>query len=211
MQTINNPFDWYPRDTIKWPSEDTKLKLVNDWVVDVEKALEFCDRKGTAIQAGGACGIWPARLALDFTSVYTFEPCVTNYECLVENLEPFVNVGYTRAALGAEGAKGALKRDAFENGNAGAWYLVDGDQFQVITIDGLNLPECDLIMLDVEGFELEALQGAEETIKKYKPVVVVEAKQLPHMNKPATAAADYLKELGYTQVAKFHNDLVFKC
>ena len=118
MQTLCNPFDWYPRDSFKWPIEDTKLKLVNDWVVDVEHALEFVGNRRVAVQAGGACGIWPARLAGFFDRVYTFEPCITNYECLVENLKPFGNVSFARAALGSKLGKGALKRDAFENGNA---------------------------------------------------------------------------------------------
>ena len=41
-------------------------------------------------------------------------------------------------------------------------------------IDDLNLTECDLIMLDVEGYELHALNGAIETIKKYGPVICIE-------------------------------------
>ena len=43
-----------------------------------------------------------------------------------------------------------------------------------IIIDNLNLPGCDLIQLDIEGYELKALKGAIETIKKYKPVICVE-------------------------------------
>jgi hypothetical protein len=44
-------------------------------------------------------------------------------------------------------------------------------------IDDLALPRCDLIYLDVEGEELNALKGAMETIERCKPVIVYEARQ----------------------------------
>ena len=44
-----------------------------------------------------------------------------------------------------------------------------------ITLDGLQLPDISMIMLDVEGAELGALQGATETIAKYHPVIQVES------------------------------------
>ena len=43
-----------------------------------------------------------------------------------------------------------------------------------ITIDSMNLPRLDFIKLDIEGFEIQALKGAAESIKKYKPTMWVE-------------------------------------
>ena len=210
MQTLHNPFWWLPGDSIKWPSDDEKLCLVNDWVKDVDNVCKFVDNFGAVIQAGGACGIWPARLASYFKFVYTFEPHPDNFACLVENTSPFKNVFTHRAGLGKECGTGSLKRDAFEDHNAGAWYMVDGDEFQVFTIDMFATYEVGLIMLDVEGAELDVLKGGEKTILKSNPVVCIEQKQLPHMKTTATAAGEYLKSLGYELVAQFHNDYVYK-
>ena len=49
-----------------------------------------------------------------------------------------------------------------------------GETVQLVTIDAMNLPHCNFIKLDVEGMELEALQGALQTIRKHKPILYVE-------------------------------------
>tara|TARA_R110002049_G_scaffold3325_6_gene25641 strand:+ start:587 stop:1243 length:657 start_codon:yes stop_codon:yes gene_type:complete len=43
-----------------------------------------------------------------------------------------------------------------------------------ITIDTLKLDKCDFIKIDVEGGEFKVLEGAEETINKFKPVIILE-------------------------------------
>ncbi|OAF16525.1 FkbM family methyltransferase [Bradyrhizobium neotropicale] len=43
-----------------------------------------------------------------------------------------------------------------------------------MTLDELNLPRVDFIKIDVEGMEMEALAGARETIKTYRPILLIE-------------------------------------
>ncbi len=47
-------------------------------------------------------------------------------------------------------------------------------QLPTLTIDSLYLRACDFIKADVEGFEAEVVQGALETIKKFKPFLYLE-------------------------------------
>ena len=49
-----------------------------------------------------------------------------------------------------------------------------GETVAVETIDGLNVPRCRLIKVDVEGMEQEVLLGAAETIVRCRPVLYVE-------------------------------------
>ena len=42
------------------------------------------------------------------------------------------------------------------------------------TIDSFNFENVTFIKYDIEGYELKALKGSEQTIKKYNPVVVIE-------------------------------------
>jgi len=51
---------------------------------------------------------------------------------------------------------------------------VGGEMMELVTIDSLNLPGLDFLKIDVEGAEGLVIQGAAETIKKYKPKVFFE-------------------------------------
>ncbi|HZP69612.1 MAG TPA: FkbM family methyltransferase [Pseudolabrys sp.] len=46
---------------------------------------------------------------------------------------------------------------------------------QKLSIDALNLPRVDFIKLDIEGMELEALEGARQTIERSHPIFLVES------------------------------------
>lgn len=46
---------------------------------------------------------------------------------------------------------------------------------QKITLDGLQLPRVDFIKIDVEGMEMEALEGAQRLIEKCCPIVLIES------------------------------------
>jgi FkbM family methyltransferase len=48
---------------------------------------------------------------------------------------------------------------------------------QKIALDNLNLPRVDLIKLDIQGMELEALEGARAILEKNRPILVVDAIQ----------------------------------
>ena len=46
---------------------------------------------------------------------------------------------------------------------------------QKISIDALSLPRVDLLKLDIGGMESEALEGALQTIKRCRPIFLVES------------------------------------
>lgn len=194
----------------QWPDDDEKLLAVFDWVDDIQAALPHCTRQRTVIQAGGACGVWPYFLAEHFHRVVTLEPDAINYDCLFANAGRLPNVWTLPFGLWDSNATATLQRPDSEEGNAGAWYASPdrhGD-VNLTTIDELD-ERPDLIMLDIEGGEHRALLGAERTLTKHHPVVMIEEKPLPQ-TPDYTKARQYLQRMGYTQVARAHNDVVFK-
>jgi len=47
----------------------------------------------------------------------------------------------------------------------------------VRTLDGLNIADVVFIKIDVEGHEYAVLKGAEETINRYRPLLLIEIKR----------------------------------
>jgi FkbM family methyltransferase len=67
-----------------------------------------------------------------------------------------------------------------------------GDAVLAITIDAMKLPKVDLIKIDVEGHELQALLGARELLERDKPLLVVEEN-----DRRDTRVGTFLSEFGY--------------
>jgi hypothetical protein len=64
---------------------------------------------------------------------------------------------------------------------------------QTISLDSLNLSRIDLIKIDVEGMELDVLEGAANSIAKLHPMLFVET-----LKSDKDAIRAWLQNLGYT-------------
>lgn len=144
--------------------------------------------------------------------VLAFEPQRTLYYMLCanvvqNNLEMIVECH--RAAVGEKSGTVAvpeLTPDATQN--FAALSLVDdpwtdAEKVPLLRIDDLGLRACHLIKVDVEGMESEVLQGARETIHRFRPLLYVED------DRPDKSAAlrSLLSSLGYELYA--HEPMLF--
>lgn len=184
-----------------WPVNDVMGKqFITADVRFATEFLKFIPRRGLAVQAGGNVGVYPRRLGREFRKVHTFEPQVDNFGCLLRNMAGYDNVTCHYAALGSGEIVAALEQT--ELGNVGTFKIVPGRGIQLRTIDALDLPECDLIWLDVEGYETRALAGASLTIQKYKPAIIIEEKD-------DNPARQWLEARQYYRVTKYGNDCLY--
>lgn len=194
-----------------WPKTDQKLIQVFDQVSDIQLILHHVAGRCVCVQAGGACGVWPLEFAKHFESVITFEPDPTNFHCLVWNCNKNKRIACFNAGLYNENCMASMRLHESEEWNCGAYYIdPNGGEIELKQIDSLELTACDLIQLDVEGYELEALQGAKETIEKFSPVVVIEEKALPQFPERQYLARKHLELIGYREVASAHRDVIFR-
>lgn len=155
------------------PASDQRgVPAMHATVGTLEAVYQHCVGFEVAVQAGGCIGIYPAAMARRFAAVYTFEPDPMNFRCLCANV-PQEHVYKFNAALGdAHGLVGLDRRP----GNVGAHQVDGAGSIPTMLIDDLALPVCDLIYLDIEGYEYRALRGAHQTIDRCRPVIVIEDK-----------------------------------
>lgn len=154
-------------------------------------ALEIAEavrHRGCVVQGGGWIGLWPRELARWFDRVVTREPDPTNYAALQRNIAGLPQIDAWQAAYGATVGTTGLTRP---QGASGEWRCDGPGDVPVVTIDGLGIGPVDAIVLDVEGSELAALQGAEATISRDRPVIWLEY----HHHRTAIAA--WLQARGY--------------
>jgi FkbM family methyltransferase len=201
-----------------WPKAD-----VGAWAAvfftlpDLDMAIRLCKKRGTAVQAGGNCGVWPKHLAGIFDMVYTFEPDETNYGALIRNV-PEPNVVKHRAALGEiDGALMMVNEYSADNygakfvtpivaTSASAPSIFAPEAAPTMVIDELALPALDLLVLDIEGYETAALRGSRDSILRFKPVVMFEDKHAERYG--FQRPEDYLSTLNYKVVARVHRDVI---
>lgn len=195
--------DWNEEFGLWWPSNenDSVFKYMLARVTDVDVAVKLCRTTGVAVQAGGFVGMWPARLAKWFERVYTFEPIPHLYECVKKNCNYLPSVRVHNCVLGP-----TMGEVDINPKRGGCTTVVGGgrDKAKQVTIDSLCLPRCDAIFLDVERYELEALEGARQTIDRFKPVITLEMKEDTYEDYDR-----FMDKLGYEGAAKVHGDKVY--
>lgn len=161
-----------------WPEADKECAaVVFGETAKLDLVMPLCRSKRSVVQAGGNCGVFPAYLAGHFGAVYTFEPVARNFVALTANTASLPNVVRFQAALGDRRCRVSMSDDPL---NCGAAFVEPSATGIIPTmcIDDLRLDDCDLVYLDVEGYEMPALLGAAVTLRCSRPVVVIEDKGL---------------------------------
>jgi FkbM family methyltransferase len=125
----------------------------------------------------GAFTVPMAKLVGETGQVYAFEASRYNQQLLRENVNQNKCADVVAIkACAASDQTGVLKVDKQSALHAYCRPDVNEGEFEIprITIDSLKLPKVKLIKVDVDGHELEVLNGAEQTIKRCKPIIYIE-------------------------------------
>lgn len=140
-------------------------------------ALSLVKRFNFAIDVGAHCGLHAMHLAQRFNFVDAYEPVPEHRACFEKNvvggivtLHPF--------ACGAVPGTVSMKTEPTSTGDTYPDPSRHDGDVKVVRIDDMTAPDVtvDFIKLDCEGFELFALQGAEQLILRSRPAIMVEQK-----------------------------------
>ena len=191
----------------------------NGWMLYVHRSknsemARFARPGDTVFDIGanqGELTLYYARAVQPSGKVYAFEPSPTMFDNLARNLalNPAFNCQAEPLAVGSAPGRVEMRQpDGRNPGTAtihndrvpygGNWTTVD-----VVRLDDYvrarDIPQIDVIKIDVEGYEFEVCKGAEKIVSRWLPRLVMEmADALLRMHgSSATQLAGWLRERGY--------------
>jgi FkbM family methyltransferase len=190
---------------MKLPSTDTHFKP-SDWdtyqLYQYEFALENTTARRTAVDCGAHVGIMTHRMCKNFYTTHAFEP--QWHEYLEHNMQEYANWHLHTSLLSNTTGTQLFEVNSANTGNSSV--SRSGTPRECTTLDSYELRGVDLIKIDVEGHELELLQGAERTIALTKPVLLVELEpKSPQRHEVERLLGDY----GYAQILRKNADTVW--
>jgi FkbM family methyltransferase len=162
------------------------------------------------VDAGAACGLFSMAAGFFFPAarIWAFEPSERQRILLARNLNLNSMAGRIRIApfglwncedrmvFRTQGAMSSLRK-ASELPN----YLAFTESVQTVTLDiwakRSKLQRLDLIKMDIEGAEIEALEGAAEVLRRYHPRLLIQAYHQRDGMRTFERCARYLIKFGY--------------
>lgn len=147
------------------------LNIINKYLPDEAVVLDI------GANIGSHTVYWA--LEKNAKKIYSFEPLEATYEILERNIK--LNKLEDRVETFNFGLYNLESKASVSNynlANIGNTSFVPNNtgSFQLKKLDSLKIPEkIDLIKIDVEGAEVEVMMGGMNTIRKNKPVIVIES------------------------------------
>ncbi len=143
----------------------TEIQYFDKLILPNIKNISFVD-------GGGYVGDTCAQVVKNypgFRKIYLIEPICENLRIAKRNLGHIDNIEFIN--LGISNKKQTLYFN--EEKSFSAIYGKGTQSVQVDTLDNIIKEKVDYIKLDIEGAEQDAIDGAKETILKYKPVLAI--------------------------------------
>jgi len=160
----------------KWCEEQQRL----DYDRSVEDVLQYIKPGDTVIDVGANIGAYTVSMAKavgETGRVFAFEPNLAAYVCLEINCRDLPQATLFNEGLSDVESFAGIEQEK----NAGASHIIScsNGTVKMITLDDINLPRCDFIKMDVEGYEPFVIRGAMKTLKKFRPKMFVELNDGP--------------------------------
>jgi len=166
--------------------------------------------KRIAIDAGSNYGFFSIGFAQHFSQVHSFEINPNVYFHLEKNIALYKNITPYNYGLSNEEKLVKLKNTS-SSGTVCIDNINGTIDSKVKTLDSLNIQDVDFIKIDVEGHEYEVFKGSQETITKFKPVLMFEwwSNRSTDDEEKRQWVFNFLYNLNYKFVDHRHHDFIF--
>lgn len=184
----------------------SKVENILDYQKDqLEIAFKYCgiERTRHAIDVGANYGLMTYNMSKHFDTVSSFEIVPEINKCFKLNVNKFnlKNVDVYDCGLGNKEENVSLNFDPNKTFSTHVDPTSDKGNIKVKTLDSFNFKNVDFIKIDAEGYETFIIQGAIETIKKYKPIILYERKgHSARYNQEKNSVLEILKQYGYKEL-----------
>lgn len=164
---------------------------------------DIVPRGRIAVDIGANKGVYTRVLAGLASHVHAFEPNPKAYRWLSRALPP--NVTPHPIALSDQDGTADLylpQRGRGYSNQLGSLSKAKADgphavfPVEALTLDSCALSDVGFIKIDVEGFELQVLDGATDTIARDKPTLLIELEER-HTGKPIESLISSVTSMGY--------------
>lgn len=171
------------------------------------KFLDYCDTQNkkfnTVIDIGAWCGTWAKAIEPYAKKVIAFEPDKTHFECLQRNCT--INCDPRMEAVGSEDKFISLTVDDFTQ----AKRVDSAGKIKMVTVDSLDIKDVDLIKIDVEGYEMEVIKGAEGTLARTKFLMIELNNNTKKYGSSNIEIEKKLQSMGFKLILEHWPDKVF--
>ena len=170
-------------------------------------AMLHCTKFHNAVDIGAHIGLWSYNLAAKFDHVFAFEPVAEHLDCFAKNVDAR-NVTLYSFALGA--AEGKVSIDTTQGSSGDSKVGKGAGSISMKPLDYFNLSDVDFIKIDAEGFEENIILGAGETIRRSRPVIIVEQKRemATRFGLQPLGAVKLLQKMGYAIAQELSGDYI---
>lgn len=186
----------------RWVEQDRRLDHAHQYIA---KFAHLIPLGGTVIDAGTSIGdhtvTYASRVGPD-GRVIGFEANPDVAECCALNMALYPHATIYNVGLSDDyGVAGIAISE-----NVGASHLVnEGRDVKLEPLDAYidRVDRCDLMKVDIEGFETRMLKGAQGFIKKYSPAIVMEIND-GALRKQGSSQQELLiavQDMGYKYIA----------
>lgn len=176
-------------------------RLRNDLEPELLALRELLPSRRTAIDVGANWGCYTYRLSHLCDAVEAFEPIPACVSLLTALARPNVTV-HAVALSSSPGQRDLYVPRRQAEADYGYASLrpppvcAETLRVDVRTLDEYGVRNVSFLKVDVEGHELEVLKGGRETIRRERPLMLVELEQR-HLNMPIAKAFEEVTRYGY--------------
>lgn len=210
---IGRYWAWPKDDDILWATMLLEHQYADELVALTRSRRDTPEGHMMVLQAGGACGVMPWKLAQHADVVVrSFEPVRINHLAATINLANTERAFVHHGALMALNGWTSMRQD--QRCNAGSWMVAEGSNANAAPVFSADqLDTCwDLIWLDMEGTEFGVISAMLDDLSTTRAprVIAIELKgQAGKYGWDDAWTISVLEGAGYTLVKWLGNDAVF--